>query len=127
MQIDRQDAAVATGGKTLANWQANGVSIDSRSVAASDLFVALSGPNHDGHDYVSGALQSGAAGGLVLHRDGRTFVVFAVLCLLLASDNFGRAFHGWTSPWLKPLVAVVFVGWCLWRIRTLPPRTVPSD
>lgn len=60
-----EDAAIATGGKSLAAWQAHGVSIDSRSVAANDLFVALSGPNHDGHDYVTGALQSGAAGGLV--------------------------------------------------------------
>ena len=48
-------------------WKATGVSIDSRSVAAGDLFIALTGPNHDGHDHVASALQAGAAAALV-HR-----------------------------------------------------------
>ncbi len=38
----------------------NGVSIDSRNVAASDIFVAIRGDKHDGHDFVSGALNAGA-------------------------------------------------------------------
>jgi UDP-N-acetylmuramoyl-tripeptide--D-alanyl-D-alanine ligase len=42
-----------------------GVSIDSRSLAAGDLFVALSGPNADGHDHVGSALTRGAAAALV--------------------------------------------------------------
>ena len=37
------------------DWTASGVSIDSRSVAAGDLFVALVGPNFDGHDFVADA------------------------------------------------------------------------
>jgi UDP-N-acetylmuramoyl-tripeptide--D-alanyl-D-alanine ligase len=41
-----------------------GVSIDSRSVAPGDLFVALAGPNHDGHDFLPQALEK-AAGALV--------------------------------------------------------------
>jgi UDP-N-acetylmuramoyl-tripeptide--D-alanyl-D-alanine ligase len=44
-----------------------GVSIDSRTLAAGDLFVALVGPTHDGHDFVGKALAAGAAGALV-HR-----------------------------------------------------------
>ena len=48
-----------------ANWQATGVSIDSRTVQKGDLFVALKGPLHDGHDYVGGALKAGAAAALV--------------------------------------------------------------
>jgi UDP-N-acetylmuramoyl-tripeptide--D-alanyl-D-alanine ligase len=32
---------------------------------AGDLFVALQGPNHDGHDYVGAALQRGAAAAMV--------------------------------------------------------------
>ena len=31
----------------------SGVSIDSRSVAAGQLFVALTGPRFDGHDYLA--------------------------------------------------------------------------
>jgi len=38
-----------------------GVSIDSRSLAPGDIFIALQGPNHDAHDHVAKALTSGAA------------------------------------------------------------------
>ncbi|MBM3598904.1 MAG: UDP-N-acetylmuramoylalanyl-D-glutamyl-2,6-diaminopimelate--D-alanyl-D-alanine ligase [Alphaproteobacteria bacterium] len=58
-------AAVATGGKSVGNWQASGVSIDSRSVGAGDLFVALTGDTHDGHDFVADALKRGAAAAVV--------------------------------------------------------------
>jgi UDP-N-acetylmuramoyl-tripeptide--D-alanyl-D-alanine ligase len=61
------EAAAATGGSSGADWAATGVSIDSRSLAAGDLFVALHGPNHDGHDYVRTALERGAAAAVV-HR-----------------------------------------------------------
>jgi UDP-N-acetylmuramoyl-tripeptide--D-alanyl-D-alanine ligase len=59
------DAAAATGGRTSREWTANGVSIDSRSLAAKDLFVAIKGPRVDGHDYVAAALANGAAAALV--------------------------------------------------------------
>jgi UDP-N-acetylmuramoyl-tripeptide--D-alanyl-D-alanine ligase len=39
-----------------------GYSIDSRTVAAGDLFFAIRGPHHDGHDYIEAALERGAAG-----------------------------------------------------------------
>ncbi|MEP1596564.1 MAG: UDP-N-acetylmuramoyl-tripeptide--D-alanyl-D-alanine ligase, partial [Halieaceae bacterium] len=42
-----------------------GVSIDSRSVAAGDLFVALAGDNFDGHDYLPQAEQAGAVAAVV--------------------------------------------------------------
>ena len=54
----------ASGGSS-ADWQASGVSIDSRTCAPGDLFVALSGPNFDGHNYVAQALATGAAGAVV--------------------------------------------------------------
>src|SRR4029077_6062958 len=40
-----------------------GVSIDSRTVRAGELFVAIHGPRHDGHDHVAGALGHGAVAG----------------------------------------------------------------
>ncbi|HSD60881.1 MAG TPA: Mur ligase domain-containing protein, partial [Burkholderiales bacterium] len=42
-----------------------GVSSDSRALARGDLFVALRGERFDGHDFVTGAADSGAAGALV--------------------------------------------------------------
>jgi UDP-N-acetylmuramoyl-tripeptide--D-alanyl-D-alanine ligase len=59
------DAAAAIGGSSPTNWAATGVSIDTRSLAAGDLFVALRGPNHDGHDFVATALQRGAVAAMV--------------------------------------------------------------
>jgi UDP-N-acetylmuramoyl-tripeptide--D-alanyl-D-alanine ligase len=51
-----------------------GVSIDSRTVRRGDLFVAIHGPRHDGHDYVASALGRGALAALVsepqAHRYG---------------------------------------------------------
>jgi UDP-N-acetylmuramoyl-tripeptide--D-alanyl-D-alanine ligase len=58
-------AAAATGGSCLTDWTTTGVSIDTRSLAAGDLFVALHGPNHDGHDFVATALDRGAAAAMV--------------------------------------------------------------
>jgi UDP-N-acetylmuramoyl-tripeptide--D-alanyl-D-alanine ligase len=42
-----------------------GVSIDSRTIHAGELFIAIHGPSHDGHDHVAGALAGGAAAGVV--------------------------------------------------------------
>lgn len=62
-----QDAALATGAAPVpgAIWTADGVSIDTRAVAPSDLFVALKGPRFDGHDFVDKALANGAAAAMV--------------------------------------------------------------
>lgn len=43
----------------------SGVSIDSRSIKAGALFVALTGPNFDGHDYLQQVADKGATGALV--------------------------------------------------------------
>ncbi len=55
------EATAATKGRCTGDWQATGVSIDSRSVQAGDLFIALTGPNFDGHAFVAEALHKGAA------------------------------------------------------------------
>lgn len=43
----------------------DGVSIDSRAIAAGDLFVALAGPRFDGHDYLDDVAAKGAVAALV--------------------------------------------------------------
>ena len=42
-----------------------GVSIDSRTVQSGELFIAIRGPRHDGHGFVGGAMDRGAAAGVV--------------------------------------------------------------
>lgn len=60
-----KEIAEATGGTCSGTWQVSGISIDSRTVKAGDLFIALKGPNFDGHDFVKAALDKGASGALV--------------------------------------------------------------
>ena len=59
------EAAQATGGRCRDDWAATGVSIDTRTLSPGDLFVALRGPNHDGHDFVADAFARGAAAAMV--------------------------------------------------------------
>jgi UDP-N-acetylmuramoyl-tripeptide--D-alanyl-D-alanine ligase len=59
------EAAVATGGSARGNWSARGISIDTRTLEAGDLFIALKGDARDGHEFVRGALEKGAAAALV--------------------------------------------------------------
>lgn len=58
----REDLVAATGGTASGKkFEATGVSIDSRTVQPGDVFVALKGPNFDGHSYVADAFKAGAA------------------------------------------------------------------
>jgi UDP-N-acetylmuramoyl-tripeptide--D-alanyl-D-alanine ligase len=50
-----------------ADFEATGVSIDSRTLSRGDLFVAIHGEARDGHEFVAKALSEGAAGALVDH------------------------------------------------------------
>lgn len=77
-----EDAAQATKGRCLSAFQAQGLSIDTRSLQPGDLFIALS-DRRDGHDFVAEALRKGAVGALVSRvPDG----VCADAPLLLVSD-----------------------------------------
>lgn len=60
-----RDIAAATGGTASADFEAHGVTFDSREVGPGDLFVALAGSTTDGHLYADAALAAGAAGLLV--------------------------------------------------------------
>ncbi|WNW11692.1 UDP-N-acetylmuramoyl-tripeptide--D-alanyl-D-alanine ligase [Pseudomonas sp. DTU_2021_1001937_2_SI_NGA_ILE_001] len=51
--------------RTGADCRFSGVSTDSRSIAPGQLFVALTGPRFDGHDYLAQVAAKGAVGALV--------------------------------------------------------------
>ena len=89
----RDQAVAATGGISAPDWQASGVSIDTRSIEPGDLFVALS-DLRDGHDFVAQALAKGAAAALVSRvpegvcADAPLLLVPDVLAAL---EDLGRA------------------------------------
>jgi UDP-N-acetylmuramoyl-tripeptide--D-alanyl-D-alanine ligase len=66
-----------------------GVSIDSRSVGEGELFVAIAGPRHDGHDHLAEAVGRGAAGVLVAAE--RSLPELPAACAVLAAADTTRA------------------------------------
>ncbi len=97
----RDDAVAATGGVSAPDWAtpgwaATGVSIDTRSLAPGDLFVALTGVR-DGHEFVAEAFAKGAAAALVsripdgLTQDAPLLIVPDVPGALTALGAAGRA------------------------------------
>ncbi|MGL4310459.1 MAG: UDP-N-acetylmuramoyl-tripeptide--D-alanyl-D-alanine ligase [Paracoccaceae bacterium] len=90
------DTASATGGRATHPFAATGVSIDTRTLAAGDLFVALT-DQRDGHDFVAQALEKGAAAALVsrlpdgVSEDAPLLLVADVLQALQALGRAGRA------------------------------------
>ena len=65
------ELAKRCGGKLLGdgNTRLEGISTDSRSLRPGDLFVAIPGPNFDGHDFVDAAVERGAKA-LLVSRNG---------------------------------------------------------
>ena len=50
-----------------------GVSIDSRTLRRGELFVAIHGPRHDGHDHVASALDQGALAAVVAELEAHRY------------------------------------------------------
>lgn len=68
-----QDIVRQSHGKLLqgnAEQRVQGVSTDSRSIQAGELFVALQGERFDGHRFLTDAVQHGASAVLVMHQPG---------------------------------------------------------
>ncbi|HCT33709.1 MAG TPA: UDP-N-acetylmuramoyl-tripeptide--D-alanyl-D-alanine ligase, partial [Sulfitobacter sp.] len=91
-----KEAESATGGRAIGDWTCDGVSIDTRTLAPGDLFVALKDVR-DGHDFVAMALEKGAGAALVTHvpegvaEDAPLLIVEDVLRALEALGAAARA------------------------------------
>jgi len=107
-----RDAIEWTGGELLRGNRDDlltGASIDSRAVAAGELFVAIVGPNHDAHGFLEGAAELGA-GGLLIER-GRDLPteITADLPIIAVDDTthgLGRLAHGHRKGFTGPVVAI---------------------
>ena len=72
IELDFETMAREVGGKLVderfASSVFKGVSIDSRTIREAELFIAIKGENHDGHEYIREALKKKCAG-VVVSRD----------------------------------------------------------
>ena len=80
-----------------------GCSIDSRSLEAEQLFVALSGETFDGHDFTRQAKEAGAAA-LIVEQEGE----YELPHLLVENTRhaLGQLASGWRKQFNIPLVAI---------------------
>ena len=91
------ELVAASGGKLIGavSKPLNGVSIDTRTLAPGDIFVAIKGETHDAHDFVAKALAAGA--GLAIVSRPTEEMKAAGPLLVVANDpldglaNIGRA------------------------------------
>ncbi len=66
MRLSLREAAAAMSARGQApDCLVSGWSVDTRTLAEGDLFFALRGPNHDGHDFVAQAFEKGAVAAVV--------------------------------------------------------------
>ena len=84
-----------------ANAVAAGVSIDTRTLRAGEVFVAIRGERFDGHDYVKRALSAGGAAAAVVDRSD--FASDEVGGPVLLVDDAVMALQRWASAWREEL------------------------
>jgi UDP-N-acetylmuramoyl-tripeptide--D-alanyl-D-alanine ligase len=86
-----------------------GVSIDTRSLQAGDLFVAIVGLRHDAHDYLAQAVDAGAAG-LLIARERALPSGLSPAFPAIAVDDTTRALgalaSGHRAAYTGPVVAI---------------------
>lgn len=98
-----QELLAATGGTLHGQVTAgfNGISIDSRNIAPRDIFVAIKGDVHDGHDFVARALASGAGVAIVSRTTPEMLAAGPVLQVaedpLRGLEAMGRAARSWNK------------------------------
>ncbi|MDQ2694202.1 MAG: Mur ligase family protein, partial [Pseudomonadota bacterium] len=80
-----------------------GVGTDTRTLNPGELFVALSGPRFDGHDYLQQARERGAVGALVSRRVSVDLPQIVVPDTRLA---LGRLAAAWRRGYSGPLLAL---------------------
>jgi UDP-N-acetylmuramoyl-tripeptide--D-alanyl-D-alanine ligase len=104
MAMQLSKAAAVLGGRCVStDVRFHGVSTDTRQVQQGNLFVALQGPNHDGHDYLEAARERGAAAAAVSRSTKTALPLLEVADTRLA---LGRLAAYWRAQFTLPVVAV---------------------
>ncbi len=84
----------------------SGVSTDSRTIAAGELFVALKGENFDGHAYVSEVLARGAAGALVSQEFAAGHPDLPLISVTDTRLALGALAAQWRGRFAIPLIGI---------------------
>ena len=97
LEIQRVAQAMGASGDAPAG-TASGWSVDTRTQNSGDVYFALRGPNHDGHDFLPQAAERGAAAMVVERPRGLAgeLVVGDTLCALQTLGNWARREWGGT-------------------------------
>lgn len=100
MSLAQAAVIVGASGRPAGNF--SGVSTDSRTLRAGELFVALEGPHFDGHDYLPAVAAAGAAGALVRRAHP------SLPCLEVADPlaALGQLAAAWRARFDIPVLAV---------------------
>jgi UDP-N-acetylmuramoyl-tripeptide--D-alanyl-D-alanine ligase len=84
----------------------SGVSTDSRSIAAGELFVALKGENFDGHAYVADVLARGAVGAVVNQEFAAAHPDLPLICVADTRLALGALAAQWRGRFAIPLLGI---------------------
>jgi UDP-N-acetylmuramoyl-tripeptide--D-alanyl-D-alanine ligase len=114
IQFHLKDIISGTGGSLISSAVGpelfTGVSIDSRTVKAGEVFFALRGESHDGHDHLREAAERGAALTVVDGNTATKSVKLAPVPMIVVGDTL-KALQSLSSYWRDrytlPVLAVV--------------------
>ena len=109
VMMDLLAVARATAGSLVGdNASFRGVSTDSRTIAAGELFIALRGENFHGHDYVAAAQARGAVGAVVAADAADVLQPLGLPLVLVAETrlSLGALAADWRGRFQLPLIAV---------------------
>ncbi len=98
------EASAAVGGELHGNEASfNSVSIDSRTLSPGGLFVAISGREHDGHDFVTKSAESGAVGAMVSNLQPAPIAQIKVAD---TTQSLGVLAKNWREHFNIPVLAI---------------------
>ena len=87
------------------NFSIRGISHDTRTLKAGDVYIAIKGTTHDGHDFVEQAVEKGAAGLIV----ERSFPMFGTIPQMIVFDTMAALWAlaaGVRSQWTGTVIGI---------------------
>ena len=88
------------------NITVKGISTDTRTISGGELFLALKGPNFDGHTFIKAALEKGAVACLVQEKVGAKAGVDHVVITKDTHQALGLLAKAWRQKFKKPVFAI---------------------